>query len=285
MMKNPTDVPPEDKSNEQEPQVFAVSKDARGVKFTRRDFLEMAGVSAATATLVGCGGKGEDSGSTIGGSGSPSETPFEPANSQPTRTPTKTRTPTPEPTDTTTPTKMPTKTATPTKTPTPTETPTPEVVVKLTSVNVRSGPGTSYPIIGVARQGESLIVLGRNHDGSWFKVELADGSEGWIAASVVDFDFDPEDIPVEQNIPTPPPQEPTAQPGTPGNVSAGETGIEYSVEGKTYTLPCGSPIPAGAVCTCNCVTAPPVESCSCDTVCTCDAVCSCAGASHYWYPN
>lgn len=53
----------------------------------------------------------------------------------------------------------------------------------------------------------------------------------------------------------------------------------------TYTLPCGSPIPAGAVCTCNCVTAPPIESCSCDTVCTCDTVCSCVGASHYWYPN
>lgn len=49
----------------------------------------------------------------------------------------------------------------------------------------------------------------------------------------------------------------------------------------TYTLPCGSPIPAGAICTCNCVpgtySAPSSSSpsrggytyCSCDKICTC----------------
>lgn len=68
----------------------------------------------------------------------------------------------------------------------------------------------------------------------------------------------------------------------------------------TVTLPCGSPIPAGAVCVCNCVAG---HVCSCDghVVCTCDTVrapCSCDGhcscntvctcdsqGGHYWHPN
>lgn len=70
----------------------------------------------------------------------------------------------------------------------------------------------------------------------------------------------------------------------------------------TYTLPCGSPIPAGAVCVCNCVagsvcscvghtvcTCDTVCSCVGNTICTCDTVCSCVGnvvtTSHYWHPN
>jgi hypothetical protein len=41
----------------------------------------------------------------------------------------------------------------------------------------------------------------------------------------------------------------------------------------SYTLPCGSPLPAGSVCTCNCVAAPRAtrtwSRCSCNKVCTC----------------
>jgi WD40 repeat protein len=49
--------------------------------------------------------------------------------------------------------------------------------------------------------------------------------------------------------------------------------ISYTYEGTTYTVPCGTPLPPGAVCTCNCV---PGNVC---------AHCSCVGQSHYWYPN
>ncbi len=75
--------------------------------------------------------------------------------------------------------------------------------------------------------------------------------------------------------------------------------------GETIVLPCGSDLPAGAVCTCNCVSAAAfsvdcgcvgysaTDICSCDRVCTCDTVCSCnsegssggGGGSHYWHPN
>lgn len=46
----------------------------------------------------------------------------------------------------------------------------------------------------------------------------------------------------------------------------------------TYTLPCGSTVPAGATCVCNCVPGtyqPPRESGSSDTHCRCVPVCTC----------
>ncbi len=73
-----------------------------------------------------------------------------------------------------------------------------------------------------------------------------------------------------------------------------------SVTGQTitYTLPCGAPIPEGAVCVCNCVagevcscvghkvcTCDTVCSCVGNTVCTCDTVCTCNSEGHYWHPN
>jgi hypothetical protein len=62
-------------------------------------------------------------------------------------------------------------------------------------------------------------------------------------------------------------------------------GVSYEVTNdlggvRTITLPCGSPIPAGAVCTCNCVAG---GMCSCvGHSCTCDAH---STGVHYWYPN
>jgi hypothetical protein len=60
----------------------------------------------------------------------------------------------------------------------------------------------------------------------------------------------------------------------------------------TSTQPCGTPIPPGAVCLCNCVSAPRSvfwrQVCSCNLVCTCDTVCTCnpqGGGTvlTYWY--
>jgi len=69
-------------------------------------------------------------------------------------------------------------------------------------------------------------------------------------------------------------------------------GVAYSieVEGETVTrtLPCGSPLPPGAICVCDCVSG---SGCACvgHTTCSCVGdVCSCVSHSsgtHYWYPN
>lgn len=46
-------------------------------------------------------------------------------------------------------------------------------------------------------------------------------------------------------------------------------------ETRTYTLPCGTPLPAGAVCICNCVPGKAENRCTCNRVCTCLKVCTC----------
>jgi WD40 repeat protein len=73
------------------------------------------------------------------------------------------------------------------------------------------------------------------------------------------------------------------------NTAKGSIYTQQNTYGQTitYTLPCGSPIPAGAVCTCNCVPggyAVPVPApaprsggtytyCSCNKICVCIPVC------------
>ena len=65
------------------------------------------------------------------------------------------------------------------------------------------------------------------------------------------------------------------------------TTYNVTIDGRTvtYTLPCGSPISAGAKCICNCVpgsgctTNMPVCTCEAYTICTCDSVCTCQSYS------
>jgi WD40 repeat protein len=63
-------------------------------------------------------------------------------------------------------------------------------------------------------------------------------------------------------------------------------GVTYSLEvnGQTveFTLPCGAPIPPGAVCVCNCVAG---SGCACVGHSDCSCVGYTSGGSHYWYPN
>ncbi|MFN8561905.1 MAG: SH3 domain-containing protein [Anaerolineae bacterium] len=52
------------------------------------------------------------------------------------------------------------------------------------SINVRSGPGTGYGIVGNLPPGSSAPVLGRLADNSWYQVNVG-GVVGWVSASVV----------------------------------------------------------------------------------------------------
>ncbi len=56
-----------------------------------------------------------------------------------------------------------------------------DIYIALSTANLRSGPGTTYPIVGSVEAGAELMVVGQNEDGAWF--QLADGS--WIAAFLV----------------------------------------------------------------------------------------------------
>jgi len=53
------------------------------------------------------------------------------------------------------------------------------VVIKGTTVNVRSGPGTSYGIVAKVPMGQELKVTSESK--GWYKVLLTNNGEGWIA--------------------------------------------------------------------------------------------------------
>jgi uncharacterized protein YraI len=59
------------------------------------------------------------------------------------------------------------------------------------NLNLRAGPGLSYPILGSAALGQSLTVTGVSADGEWLRVEISDGS-AWVYAPLVTMTEDAE---------------------------------------------------------------------------------------------
>lgn len=280
-------IQPVSPENEEEPQIFSVARDVNGNQFNRREFIEKAVVTSAAVTVVaaGCNPKPTISAEMVQeaikqtqqaqGANEPVAQAGEPTN-------------TPAPTNTVT--KVPTKTPVPpTRTITPT--PTPEGIesnVTGDNINFRSGPGTGYPAITRLSRSMKILLTGRLADSSWVAVSLADPKHpgsfvlGWVKTTLVTATAKQvESLPIVYDIPP----TPTPLPGRAGNTGAGQNGIDYKYTDSygnvyTYTLPCGSEIPAGATCTCNCVSVPAAApNCDCvGNVCTCDSV-------HYWYPN
>jgi uncharacterized protein YgiM (DUF1202 family) len=62
---------------------------------------------------------------------------------------------------------------------------TPASVVNTGVLNVRSGPGVNYSVVTTVSQGESVTLLGRNNAASWVKIQLNNGQEGWVNASLI----------------------------------------------------------------------------------------------------
>lgn len=133
-----------------------------------------------------------------------------PTDPPPTVTPLPTATPTPMP-----PTATPTPTLAPTDTPSPSPTPAPAASVTGDSINVRSGPGTVYPVVAQAKKGEALPVVSRTQDGVWLEVTLADGKQGWVSAKLVTLNVPVESLPIAKVIPPTPKPAPTKAAVTP----------------------------------------------------------------------
>lgn len=75
--------------------------------------------------------------------------------------------------------------------PTPTPTPnTPAPARVITAANLRQGPSTEFPIVGGAVEGQEILLVGRNADGSWYQLQ----SGAWIFAQLVE--NAPSDLPV-----------------------------------------------------------------------------------------
>ncbi len=69
-------------------------------------------------------------------------------------------------------------------------------VINTGALNVRSGPGVAHGVVTIVYKGQAITVLGRNHDGSWIKVRLYSGQEGWVKTSYVVVNQDISSLPV-----------------------------------------------------------------------------------------
>jgi uncharacterized protein YraI len=115
------------------------------------------------------------------------------------------------------------------------------------SVNVRSGPGTNYPVLEQLAPGQAAMVIGRNDNGSWWQVERVDQTQpdapGWIFGEVVTFEGDAEAIAVAETPPLPTPDPATvAEAETPAEADSGADEAEEtppSPEELADQLRCG----------------------------------------------
>lgn len=96
------------------------------------------------------------------------------------------------------------------------ETPEPQaaygVVIAPAGVNVRTGPGQAYPILGAADFGVEGAIIGRSADGAWWvtPIQSAPNGQGWVSADFVQA-FNTGNVPVIDAPPLPTPA-PTATP-------------------------------------------------------------------------
>jgi uncharacterized protein YraI len=129
-------------------------------------------------------------------------------------------TPIPGAADTPTPTNVPPGVDTPTATTLPADTPVvptleyggQPTVVALIGLNVRSGPGTGYPVIGTLPAGQAARITGQNADGTWWQIVFPpdSGGRGWVSSSTqYGTAYNVESVPIVET-PAPPTYTPTS---------------------------------------------------------------------------
>ena len=118
-----------------------------------------------------------------------------------------------------------------------TPTPTPPTYAMATATgdtNLRQGPGTNYPRVGLLKKGESLKIIGKNKKGDWWQLEGPDGKPVWIIANRVTVQGPVDEVQVAKNIPKPPKRaaQPAAGGGGPRPAGAGQFG--YGIQIQPY---------------------------------------------------
>jgi hypothetical protein len=98
----------------------------------------------------------------------------------------------------------PTPSYTPSYTPSPTPLGPPFLIAN-TDANVRGGPGTVYPILGVLRESERADVVGQDQTRTWYVVVFprSPDGRGWVWGQLVTLGGDTSNIPVIAAPPTP----------------------------------------------------------------------------------
>ncbi|MBX3010458.1 MAG: SH3 domain-containing protein [Caldilineaceae bacterium] len=90
------------------------------------------------------------------------------------------------------------------------------VTINVRGLNVRSGPGTTYPVVASVNAGQILTILGSAANCSWIQVQAAGQELGWISGSAQYVTMTVPCSALAQTAPNaPPPPTPTAAPATP----------------------------------------------------------------------
>ena len=99
-------------------------------------------------------------------------------------------------------------------------------LVNVASANVRRGDGQAFSVVRALPQGTEVEVLGISDAGSgWFKVLMADGSEGWMAPFVLTVAGSLNDLPRITPPVAPRQAAPTNAPANVATVPAGSNAI------------------------------------------------------------
>jgi uncharacterized protein YraI len=81
----------------------------------------------------------------------------------------------------------------------------PGLTVSGDNINVRSGPGTNYEVIGQLQNGASAAIRGKSADGAWWQIiyPSAPNGSGWVSASVTQANSEASNAPVATAPPAP----------------------------------------------------------------------------------
>jgi hypothetical protein len=125
-------------------------------------------------------------------------------------------------------------------------TPAPQALVAtaLDYVNIRSGPGTQYPIYGVASPGASAEIVGKSADSGWWAIKIstnyAPTGMAWVSASYVAVSGTGSVVVIPA---PPPPQVITPPPPPPSN-----SNMVYTIQpAYVYPAPVADTPPYGQV--------------------------------------
>jgi SH3-like domain-containing protein len=85
-------------------------------------------------------------------------------------------------------------------------------------VNVRSGPGTEYELIGSATNGESFAIVAKNVAGDWWQVCCVGGQNGWVFGELATVQ-NADQVAVAADLPTAAPLAEAAATQAPAEIS------------------------------------------------------------------
>ena len=89
----------------------------------------------------------------------------------------------------------------------------PLAVAKFDRINLHAGPQNSFASVGQVTRGEACPIVGQNAQGTWWLLECADGTRGWINALLVNTQGSTESLSTARlATATPRPAPPTATP-------------------------------------------------------------------------